>query len=159
MPETLLREAQDLVESARRIAGLPSLFARFIDTAAEAWVIVDRRGTIALFNKKATLLFGWQPEEVIGRPVEMLLPEALRERHAAVHRPGYFHDPYTRAMGANLDLLALDREGNTFPVVIDLHPEMSDEGLFIRAAIRRRAAPPVDLAPPAAQGCPFDPEA
>ncbi len=136
-----LQLAEGLVESARRVAGLPSLFASFIDNAAEAWVIVSSDGKIALFNRKAVLLFGWRPEHVIGQPVEMLLPKGLRARHAAVHRAGYLHDPYTRAMGANLDLLALHRDGSTFPVLIDLHPEMSDDGLFVRAAIRRKQVP------------------
>lgn len=159
MPNPLVHEAHELVESARLVAGLPSLFAAFIDNAAECWVIVDGEGRIALFNRKAVLLFGWRPEHVIGRPVEMLLPEVLRERHAAVHRAGYVRDPYTRPMGANLELLALHRDGSTFPVLIDLHPEMSDHGLFVRAAIRRKGAGDLGSDPlvlnEALPACPF----
>jgi len=145
-----LTEARNLVESARRIAGLPALLARFIDGAAEAWVIVDPEGKVALFNRKAAFLFGWQPEEVIGKPMEVLLPEALRSRHAATHRAGYMRDPYIRPMGANRDLLALHRDGSTFPVLIDLHPEMSDDGVFVRAAIRRKEVATIQ------QPCPPD---
>jgi len=141
--DAALQEAQRLVGEARRVAGLPALLARFIDGAAEAWVIVDAAGKIALFNRKAAFLFGYQPEEVIGRPVEILLPGDLRERHAAAHRAGYMRDPYIRPMGANRDLLALHRDGSTFPVLIDLHPEMSEEGVYVRAAIRRKEAPSI----------------
>ncbi len=137
----LLHEAQQLVRESRRIAGLPSLLARFIDSAAEALVIAGPDGNIALFNRKAVFLFGWQPEEVIGKPIEILLPEGVRKRHEG-HRAGYAHDPYTRPMGANLDLMAQHRDGHSFPVTIDLQPEMADEGLFVRAAIRRKDQPP-----------------
>jgi PAS domain S-box-containing protein len=146
-----LTEAHDLVVEAKRIAALPALLHRFLDTSAEAIVIADKDGKIALFNRKATFLFGWSPEQVIGQPVEILLPEALREIHAKAHRPGYGRDPYPRAMGANLDLLARHRDGSTFPVVIDLHPELSEDGtLFVRAAIRRReeVAASLPISPP-----------
>lgn len=147
MPDDALIEASRLVENAKRVSGLPVLLSRFIDNAAEAMVITDKNGKIALFNRKATFLFGWQPEEVIGQPVEVLLPEGLRHKHAKEHRAGYVHDPYTRPMGANMDLLALHRDGSTFPVLIDLHPEMSDEGLYVRAAIRRKENPVKQVEP------------
>lgn len=136
--EQTLAEVHLLVENARRVAGLPELYARFIDNAESAWVIVNR-GMIVLFNRKAVFLFGWQPEQVIGKPVEVLIPEGLREKHARFHRPGYERDPYTRPMGANLDLLALHRDGTSFPVLIDLQSEMSADGeQYNRAAIRRK---------------------
>jgi len=135
----LKEQIQKLVEDAQHIASLPTLLLRFINTAAQAWVIVDQTGTIVLFNKKAVLLFGWQPEQVIGRPLEILLPESLRQIHASTHRRTYVRDPYTRPMGANVDLQAQHRDGSTFSVLIDLHPEMSDDGvLYVRAEIRRK---------------------
>jgi PAS domain S-box-containing protein len=98
-------------------------------------------------------LFGYQPEQVIGQPVEILLPEALREHHSAVHRKGYMRAPYPRAMGANLDLQARHRDGSTFPVLIDLHPEMSETGeLYVRAAIQRKGEPDPVARP--SHGCP-----
>lgn len=132
-------EAHRLVEEAGRVAGLPALYVRFLDNAAEAVVIVDQAGRIAFFNRKATFLFGYPPEEVIGQPVEILLPTALRSTHADHHRRGFMRDPYSRAMGANLDLKARHKDGTEFPVVIDLHPEMGSDGAYVRAAIRRKA--------------------
>lgn len=136
-----IREAHELVEEARRIAGFPALLHRFLDTAAEAVVIVDKDGQIVFFNRRATFLFGWLPEEVLGKPVEILLPEALRRHHAEIHRTGYMAEPYTRAMGANLDLMGHHKDGTDFPVVIDLHPEIGTDGLYVRAAIRRKVVP------------------
>lgn len=135
-------QIQKLVDDAQHIASLPTLLLRFINSAAQAWVVVDQTGTIVLFNKKAVLLFGWQPEQVIGKALEVLLPESLRAIHAGAHRRSYMQDPYTRPMGANVDLQAQHRDGSTFPVLIDLHPEMSDDGvLYVRAEIRRKELP------------------
>jgi PAS domain S-box-containing protein len=136
-----IHEAHRLVEEAGRVAGLPALYARFLDNAAEAVVIVDQFGKIAFFNRKATFLFGYPPDEVIGQPVEVLLPESLKSVHAEIHRKGFMRDPYSRAMGANLDLKARRKDGTEFPVVIDLHPEMGSDGAYVRAAIRRKDSP------------------
>jgi rsbT co-antagonist protein RsbR len=132
-----VNEAHELVEQARRIAGFPALLHRFLDTAAEAIAIVDSQGRVVFFNRRASFLFGWLSDEVIGKPIEILLPDELKERHEA-HRAGYMAEPYTRAMGANLDLMARHKDGTTFPVLIDLHPEMGTDGTYVRAAIRRK---------------------
>lgn len=133
-----INEAHALVEEAKRIAGFPALLHRFLDTAAEAIVIVDKRGTIVFFNRRATFMFGWESDEALGKQVEILLPEALQQTHAEVHRKGYIREPYTRAMGANLDLKGRHKDGTEFPVTIDLHPELGTDGVYTRAAIRRK---------------------
>jgi PAS domain S-box-containing protein len=135
---TQIKEAHALVEEAKRIAGFPALLHRFLDTAAEAIVIVDHEGKIVLFNRRATFMFGWSSDEAIGRPVEILLPDSLQSIHADVHRKGFMAEPYTRAMGANRDLKAKHKNGTEFPVLIDLHPELGTDGVYVRAAIRRK---------------------
>lgn len=130
-------EAHRLADEAQRIAGLPLLLAKFLDHDEAAIVIVDRTGSIALFNRKAQFLFDYTAEEVIGKPVEMLLPDALREIHET-HRDTFMRDPYSRAMGANLELRARTKDGSEIPVLIDLHPEQSNTGPYVRAAIRRK---------------------
>lgn len=140
-----VEEAHRLVEAAARVAGLPLLYSRFLDNAAEAVVIVGQDGRIALFNRKATFLFGYPAEEAVGQPVEMLLPDALKGIHER-HRAGYVGDPYTRAMGATLDLRARHKDGSEIPVLIDLHPEQGTNGTYVRAAVRRKPEP---AAPPA----------
>lgn len=133
-----VKQAHKLVEEAKRIAGFPALLHRFLDTAAEAIVIVDSRGKIVFFNRRATFLFGWLSDEIIGQDIEILLPDNLKDRHTA-HRKGFMSEPYTRAMGANMDLQGRHKDGTTFPVLIDLHPEMGADGTYVRAAIRRKA--------------------
>lgn len=154
MSSEKIHEAHELVEQARRIAGFPALLHRFLDTAAEAIAIVDSRGRIVFFNRRASFLFGWLSEEVIGEPIEVLLPDELKSRHEA-HRAGYMAEPYTRPMGANLDLMARHKDGTTFPVLIDLHPEMGTDGTYVRAAIRRKV--PEASNPSPEPGCPFHP--
>lgn len=148
-----VQQAHALVEEAKRIAGFPALLHRFLDTAAEAIVIADGKGTIVFFNRRASFLFGWLAEEVIGEAIEILLPDHLKEKHASVHRSNFMAEPYTRAMGANLDLLAKHKDGSTFPVLIDLHPEMGTDGTYVRAAIRRKS--PEAQSPASAATCPF----
>src|SRR6185503_19890233 len=95
-----IKDAHDLLLDAHRIAAQLTLLERFIDTASDTTVIRDPEGKIVLFNRKATFLFGWQASEAIGQPVEIVLPESLRKKHAEVHRPRYRRNPYPRAMGA-----------------------------------------------------------
>jgi PAS domain-containing protein len=151
-------EARNLVEEARQVAMIPVLLRELFDTSAEAQVVIDSSGLIVLFNKKARLMFGWRETEVVGRPVEILLPEAKREIHVH-HRANYALDRYDRAMGANLDLEACHRLEHNFPVTIDLHPlEPIDGEVYTRAAIRRKSSADDETpaaAPITASSCPF----
>jgi PAS domain S-box-containing protein len=137
---------------------IPVLLRELFDTSAEAQVVIDAAGLIVLFNKKARLMFGWRESEVVGRPVEILLPEAKREIHVS-HRADYALDRYDRAMCANLRLEACHRLGHNFPVTIDLHPlEPIDGEVYTRAAIRRKGDTvevPSGALAPFAPSCPF----
>ena len=106
-------------------------------------VIVDSGGIIRLVNAKTEELFGHQRSELLGRPVEMLMPGRLRAGHAA-QRSWYSASPRARPMGAGLELLGLRRDGTEFPVEISLSPLQTSQGLLVSAAVRdateRRAA-------------------
>jgi rsbT co-antagonist protein RsbR len=149
-----VKQAHKLVEEAKRIAGFPALLHRFLDTAAEAIVIVNSSGRIVFFNRRATFLFGWSAEEIIGQTIETLLPDDLKVRHVE-HREGFMSEPYTRAMGANLDLQGKHKDGTTFPVLIDLHPEMGTDGTYVRAAIRRNTEGVKKTTTPMQKSCPY----
>lgn len=110
-------------------------FRAFLELAPDAVVIVGGGGRIVLVNAQLERLFGYRREELLGRPVEVLLPERLRGAHER-HRRGYGDEPEVRAMGAGLDLLGRRRDGTEFPVDISLSPLETEEGSLVAAAIR-----------------------
>lgn len=112
-----------------------ALFEGILEAAPDAVVIVDARGRIRILNSQAEKLFGFLRAELVGQPVERLVPEALRERHVG-HRDRYLADPKTRPMGAGLDLRARRKDGTEFPVEISLSPLPMPEGLLVISIIR-----------------------
>lgn len=107
--------------------------------ALDAVVVVGEDGLIALINTEAELLTGYSRSALRGQPVEVLLPERLREAHAAVNRPLFTSEPRLRAMGAALDLRLLRRSGEEVAVDIRLAPFVTSLGMFVGASIRRKS--------------------
>jgi PAS domain S-box-containing protein len=90
-------------------------FQALLESAPDAIIIVRANGQIAIANGQAERLFGYPRSELIGQPIEILLPEHLHHRHAH-HRTAYASEPHTRPMGIGLDLVARRRDGSEFPV-------------------------------------------
>ena len=111
-------------------------FAEVTDQAPDAIVLVDSSGTIVYVNQRVAHLFGTAPAELIGRPVEALIPERHRGPHAA-HRSAYFRDPKVRPMGnVRLALAGRRCDGSEFPVDIHLAPINADGHQWTLAVIR-----------------------
>jgi PAS domain S-box-containing protein len=110
-------------------------FKDLLEAAPDAMVIVDRKGEIVLVNSQTEKLFGYRREELLGEPVDMLVPERHRARHP-VRREGFFGCPPARSMGAGLELHGLRRNGTEFPVEISLSPLETEEGALVMNAIR-----------------------
>ena len=108
------------------------LFRTLFDMAPDAMVVVDRAGDIVLANPQAHVLFGYPAGELVGQPVESLLPESVRAAHVA-HRTRYMAQPRVRPMGAGYELTGVRRNGESFPVEIALGP--AGDGLYA-ASIR-----------------------
>jgi PAS domain S-box-containing protein len=102
-------------------------FRGLLESAPDAVVIVDAAGLIQIVNRQTEVLFGYPRVELLGQPVETLLPERFRGRHVG-HRSGYQRDPHTRPMGTGLELFGRRRDGSEFPVEISLSPMTLADG-------------------------------
>ncbi|MBI2820621.1 MAG: PAS domain S-box protein [Acidobacteria bacterium] len=110
-------------------------FQALLESAPDALVIVDNGGKICIVNSQTEKLFGYTREELIGRTLEMLIPERLRARHP-LHRAGYLLNPKRRPMGEGLELYGLHKDGHEVPVDVALSPLHAESGLLVTAAIR-----------------------
>lgn len=98
-------------------------------------VIVNQAGEIVLINSQTEKLFGYDREDLLGHSVERLIPARFQDRHLD-QRAAYFSDPRVRPMGAGLELYAIRKDGQEFPVEISLSPLKTAEGVLVTAAIR-----------------------
>lgn len=119
------------------------LLASVVNAAPDGILVVDAGGVIQLANPMAEQLFGYEPGELIGSSVDVLLPDRLRAAHGT-HRAGYVAHPRTRAMGSGLDLRARRKSGDEIPVEIALSPVGDGPQTHVIAVVRdvteRRAA-------------------
>jgi PAS domain S-box-containing protein len=111
------------------------LFRVLLESAPDAMVIVDEEGQIQLANAETERLFGYGRDELIGHPVEMLIPHRYRERHIK-HRHRFFAQPSSRPMGTGTELSGLRKDRTEFAVEISLSPLHTEAGLLATAAIR-----------------------
>lgn len=111
------------------------LFQSLLESAPDAVVIVDDQGRIEIVNRQTEVLFGYPRHELVGHPIEILMPTRFRGTHTHV-RAGYTRAPRTRPMGQGLELYGLRADGSEFPVEISLSPMHSNTGLLVISIIR-----------------------
>ena len=110
-------------------------FHSLLESAPDAMVIVDQQGRMMLVNAQTEQLFGYGRAELLGQPVEMLLPERFHAGHPA-RRAAYYANPGTRPMGGKGEFFARRKDGSELPVDISLSPLRTAEGLLVISAIR-----------------------
>ena len=105
-----------------------------LDASPNALIAVDARGRIVYASPRVREAFGWSPEELLGEPVERIVPARLADRHAA-HVAGYRLHATPRPMGSGLELSARRRDGTMFPVEISLAPVQAPRGPLVIATV------------------------
>ncbi|MBX3587468.1 MAG: PAS domain S-box protein [Ramlibacter sp.] len=120
---------------ARQVELVHARFGDLLESTPDAILLVNSSGLMVLVNSQAETMFGYRRVEMIGHPIEMLLPQRAREQHVH-HRDQYFGQPRRRAMGADLELHGLQKGGQEFPVEISLSPLDTEAGMMTMSAVR-----------------------
>ena len=109
-------------------------FRQVVESAPNAMVMIGPAGSIVMVNAQTERLFGYIREELLGQPIEMLIPERFRPNHPKL-RTSFFDNPVSRPMGAGRDLYGIKQDGTEFPIEIGLNPIETDEGKMVLSAI------------------------
>jgi PAS domain S-box-containing protein len=110
-------------------------FRLVLEAAPDAMIIVGPDGKILVTNKKTEELFGYSKNELLGKPIEILMPERYRTDHVQFHR-SFRKETRPRKMGSGLELCGLRKDGLEFPVEVGLSPHEASKGLLIIAVMR-----------------------
>jgi PAS domain S-box-containing protein len=129
---TVERDSAELSVSERNLAD--EMFRLAVEACPNGMVMIDADGKIVMANSEIEQQFGYRRDELIGQPVDMLVPERLRSQHAG-HRHNYTPKPEARRMGAGRDLFGRRKDGTEFPVEVGLNPIRAREGLMVLSVI------------------------
>ncbi|MBN1586453.1 MAG: PAS domain S-box protein [Candidatus Omnitrophica bacterium] len=109
-------------------------FRLAVESSPSGMVMINEEGQMVLVNSEAEKLFGYRRDELLGRPVEILVPEASRGKHPEFVRK-YFEEPNTVVMGLRRELAGQRKDGSCFPAEIGLNPIRTSEGLFVLSSV------------------------
>jgi PAS domain S-box-containing protein len=131
---TLIRSV-GVVQDITGIRTAEERFRTLLESTPDAMIVANENGEIVLINDQVEVLFGYDRGELVGMPVETLMPQSVRQQHHG-YREFYAADPRVRPMGKSAELHGVNRDGSEFPVEISLSPIHDDDGMLIVAAVR-----------------------
>lgn len=131
----VVRERRDADEERAKAQAAETRFRALLEAAPDGVVVVAEDGTITMLNGQAEAMFGYSRDELLGKTMEVLVPERHAAQHPA-HRARYVAHPKVRPMGANLDLAGRRKDGSEFPVEISLSPLRTPQGLLVFGLVR-----------------------
>lgn len=123
------------ISAEKKLPEIQTMFRSLFDFAPDAIIVVDNKGFILQANAQAEKIFGYNVKELIEKPVEILIPERFRKRHDEKMKE-YMQKPRIRLMGADLELYALRKDGNEFPVDIALGYIETKDGVIVLSIVR-----------------------
>ncbi len=133
--EARLRKANaDLAQEIAERKRAEDLFRLVVESAPNGMLMIDRKSSVVLVNSQIQKMFGYTKEELLGKPLDILIPERYRGQHPQ-HREEFFSDAKVRPMGAGRDLYALRKDGSEFPVEIGLNPVHTPDGTHVLASV------------------------
>ncbi len=119
----------------QRPVSYQALFEKLFASSPDGILVVDNEGRILEANPQIESLFGYACSELLGSPVEILIPERFRQAHTS-HRSAYSNQANMRSMGTGLELYGKRKDGSEFPVDIMLSPVETDEGQLVMGVVR-----------------------
>jgi diguanylate cyclase (GGDEF)-like protein/PAS domain S-box-containing protein len=134
LPAAVERALQDVVERAARRQA-EGMFRNVVEFAPDPMVVVNAAGEIVLANAEVERLFGYPRSDILGRPVDTLVPAARRAGHGE-QRAAYMREPRRRPMGAQSLLAGSHRDGREIPIEVSLTPIGEGPGTMVVATIR-----------------------
>ncbi len=111
------------------------MFGDLLELAPDAMLVTGPDGKILLANFQAEKLLGYSMQELLGHPIEIIVPDRFKQPHVS-HRKNFAQKPHTRPMGAGMGLYAKHKDGHEIPVEISLAPTKTDQGVLVTAAVR-----------------------
>jgi len=133
--DALIRQIEGHAKTMEMLRTSLEIFQGLVEIAPDAILLVDEAGSIQFSNAQASELFGYLPEELVGMPVEGLVPERYRGLHL-MHRADYNENPVKRRMGAHLATMALCKDGREFPMATALSATKTPKGLIVTCIVR-----------------------